>query len=98
MHPLGVRTLQFTNFPLKGCSPRALTSGQLSHDRRQRVGEGGADDDDIGEADLLPLFDGPCSAIVVNAEAASHIAGIQHFTPAANRVDRFYEQSCSVAA
>jgi hypothetical protein len=31
----------------------ALPSGQLSYDRNQRVGEGGADDH-IGEADLLP--------------------------------------------
>src|SRR6266702_6644855 len=32
---------------------RGLTSGQLSYDRSERFGEGGADDD-IREADLLP--------------------------------------------
>src|ERR671936_1021291 len=33
--------------------PAGLTSGQLSYDWSQRVGEGGATDD-VGEADLLP--------------------------------------------
>ena len=43
-----------TSFSLsRSASPRGLTSGQLSYDRSQRVGEVGADDD-IGEADLLP--------------------------------------------
>ena len=37
----------------RSAGPRRLTSGQLSYDRSQRVGKGGADDD-IGEADLLP--------------------------------------------
>src|SRR5438552_3497427 len=37
----------------RSASPRGLTSGKLSYDRSQRVGEGGADDN-IGEADLLP--------------------------------------------
>ena len=40
-------------FTLRSARPRGLTSGQLSYDRSQRVGEVGADDD-IGEADLLP--------------------------------------------